>query len=94
MDSPLPVGKKEKVRGTSLLSRLGRSIRKLSPKVAEEPQPMEEEPFDEGEDYVDDLEENDEEKAGKNLSFEEIVRDFQLKGKVYSIQNPDVHFVT
>jgi hypothetical protein len=81
MDSPLPVGKKEKVRGTSLLSRLSRSIRKLSPKVAEEPQPMEEEPFDEGEDSVDDLEENEEEEAGKNLSFEENRKRFSAKGK-------------
>ena len=81
MDSPLPVGKYEKVCGTSLLSRLGRSIRKLSPKVDEEPQPMEEEPFDEGEDYVDDLEENDEEEPEKNLSFEENRKRFWAKGK-------------
>jgi hypothetical protein len=92
MDTPLRGAKKEKIRGTSFLSKLSRSIRKFSPKVAEEPQPMEEEPFDEEEDYEDDLEENDEEEAGKNLSFEE--NRFQLKGKVYSIQNPDVHFVT
>ena len=71
MDTPLRGAKKEKVRGTSFLSKLSRSIRKFSPKVAEEPQPMEEEPFDEEEDYEDDLEENDEEEAEKNLSFEE-----------------------
>ena len=81
MDTPLRGAKKEKVRGTSFLSKLSRSIRKFSPKVVEEPQPMEEEPFDDEEDYEDDLEENDEEEAEKNLSFEETRKRIAAKGK-------------
>ena len=87
MDTPLRGAKKEKVRGTSFLSKLSRSIRKFSPKVVEEPQPMEEEPFDDEEDYEDDLEENDEEEAEKNLSFEETRKRIAAKGK--SLRNKE-----